>query len=806
MGKKFLHISNIILGVVLAMGISSCSNDDESEILNYYSGRAFTLNINSVKEIQTRSAGETDLNESVFHTLDYYFFAVDENNAAVGNTVFHDTQTGLGEEGSEEFNGRHTYKFNLEDNQLKALFGDDLANNSSCFIYVVANMPADVRTSLGNTPTLAAIQKKDFTTDFTKNEAQPDFVMYGGKRLTLNVDGENLTISTYDREDIPVARDAAKIDLIVTNVQDYIYDDETDPEHPKPIWKAMPETMYVSFYNGVNRSFIASQSNNHIEFADADYFNVRGNGTTGARPLKAVGTEYHHDVPFYSYLSDWNSDTNHGSYIILRLYWKKLVDDEGNPIEDGVEVPTYYQIPTSTNKWYYENRYYQIKVNIGMMGSLEEPEPVLLKDNSYIIVNWGSVMMDAPIRENIFLIVKKDKEEMNNEKQGKVEIATSHPAHAVVRKVEYFDYSAATIYKWTIEKGEFGTQNGQQLVYRLTRTNMTNNNTDIYYLNQDGQNYRSNRWRTEYQSYKTTFDSFIPSTDETHVYLTHDIPDNMYVPYDITVDVTNDKISTPQTVVFTQYPAIYIVGQRSNGYVFVNGYNNTSDFYYSNGNYIKDVYDNRNNKIGTLVRQSDVTNGTGANNNPNNYIINISALSSSSDKAIGNVRGERNNLQYLNLNDYHPGKKSADTKVLVAPSIMIASSYAKTQPMTKESAEKRCASYQENGYPAGRWRLPTYAEVEFIVGLSNAGHIPSLFETNINNGYWCSYGRIYGPTNNTQFYEDSNINVSVRCVYDIWYWGEEHATGTAAQRAIKGDDKTNEQLAALNWNNPWTRN
>ena len=219
MGKKFLHISNIILGVVLAMGISSCSNDDESEILNYYSGRAFTLNINSVKEIQTRSAGETDLNESVFHTLDYYFFAVDENNAAVGNTVFHDTQTGLGEEGSEEFNGRHTYKFNLEDNQLKALFGDDLANNSSCFIYVVANMPTDVRTALGNTPTLETIQKKDFTTDFTKNEAQPDFVMYGGKRLTLNIDGDNMTISTYDREDIPVARDAAKIDLIFTNVQ-----------------------------------------------------------------------------------------------------------------------------------------------------------------------------------------------------------------------------------------------------------------------------------------------------------------------------------------------------------------------------------------------------------------------------------------------------------------------------------------------------------------------------------------------------------------------------------------------------------
>ena len=41
--------------------------------------------------------------------------------------------------------------------------------------------------------------------------------------------------------------------------------------------------------------------------------------------------------------------------------------------------------------------------------------------------------------------------------------------------------------------------------------------------------------------------------------------------------------------------------------------------------------------------------------------------------------------------------------------------------MSFAQAEKRCAAYQENGYPAGRWRVPTEAEIWFMANRSNAG-------------------------------------------------------------------------------------
>ena len=55
----------------------------------------------------------------------------------------------------------------------------------------------------------------------------------------------------------------------------------------------------------------------------------------------------------------------------------------------------------------------------------------------------------------------------------------------------------------------------------------------------------------------------------------------------------------------------------------------------------------------------------------------------------------------------------------------------------------RCAGYQEAGYPAGRWRVPTMAEINYIVQLSGWGVIPSLFsESSGGNGGFGGFGGI----------------------------------------------------------------
>lgn len=117
---------------------------------------------------------------------------------------------------------------------------------------------------------------------------------------------------------------------------------------------------------------------------------------------------------------------------------------------------------------------------------------------------------------------------------------------------------------------------------------------------------------------------------------------------------------------------------------------------------------------------------------------------------------------------------------IIAPSFRIASSYGRCGTnFSMDDAEKRCASYQEYGYPAGRWRVPTRAELEFITTLSAKGFIPSLFNVSPaqTSRYWSAQGMINVLSDGTV--QDNNTQYTngwVRCVYDEWYWGSEKIT------------------------------
>ncbi len=136
------------------------------------------------------------------------------------------------------------------------------------------------------------------------------------------------------------------------------------------------------------------------------------------------------------------------------------------------------------------------------------------------------------------------------------------------------------------------------------------------------------------------------------------------------------------------------------------------------------------------------------------------------------------------LTNYYPTDPNG-TSSMIAPEILIASSYGKTSysNMTLERAAMRCALYQEDGYPAGRWRLPTFSEVKFIMELSTNNTIPTLFQMDKPDyvGYWCANGKVVADRNGKILLETpgnytDNGNTAPRCVYDLWYWGPEHDT------------------------------
>ena len=158
-------------------------------------------------------------------------------------------------------------------------------------------------------------------------------------------------------------------------------------------------------------------------------------------------------------------------------------------------------------------------------------------------------------------------------------------------------------------------------------------------------------------------------------------------------------------------------------------------------------------------------------------------------------------------NTYYEGETT--TVHNLSPELLVASSYGQSgYRVPWDQAAMRCASYQEYGYPAGRWRLPTPAECLFANYLSSQGVIPSLFY----NRYWTSVPNVYYYNGNVYKYDGTNaylINFatgevtttrdtgfqnppvngqtgganmpSSRCVYDKWYWGENNVADYVEQ-------------------------
>ena len=198
------------------------------------------------------------------------------------------------------------------------------------------------------------------------------------------------------------------------------------------------------------------------------------------------------------------------------------------------------------------------------------------------------------------------------------------------------------------------------------------------------------------------------------------------------------------------------------------------------------IHYHNSNLLGTIAHYA---NSTGANANPNMYSISVTDVSQL-DFFISNTRSSTsidfNSLINGNLKQggtgsvstaltgYFPLNNIAYNNNAIAPKFLVASTYGGSfaSGMRYEAARERCASYQENGYPAGRWRLPTDAEIKFIIRLSSNGKIPTLFD----GVFWGSSGNTGVAINaSAGSYSETSGNVvaSVRCIYPVWYWGDE---------------------------------
>ena len=747
---------NILL-TFLALGlVQSCDNED-------FFDNAEQSNVRLTLDLGTRAAAEDPLNEYKIENVELFFY----KKGASYNTQPSYTLSGITSTNIE---------FLMPIDRFKELFPTD--DDTECDVYVIVNRPTEpvdedtektdnvlptdksLNSLRANTILYAPKFKEvyeDPTTNLYSPSKQDNFVMDGFASITRQ--GQKLEGT------INVERVASKISLVIRGISDEVEDEDG------VFWEPVISSMRLSMRRASKRTYLGSTPTSYIYTnRDNDRFSLE------AISLDAVDGQYTTKIPFYTYPTSWANDENSRTHFILAMQWKKKGSDETQT--------TYYEVSVNTKGSYTErNRHYRIFQEIKVLGSKEQSTPVVLYPSDYFILDWGyshsgnaSTDTDAELSRIKYLVVDETQIEMDNVSSKQIYFFSSDP-------VELSDITV----KW-----EYTAQQTSKTITFATKDNVgdpiTDENGDKQYViannsNVDGVNNRIVQQKnandnTDYRVFVTIHNADVnDSKDRSYIYIEHRLDNTMDADADYTsyfIDFTVSHIGAEQyneTIKITQHPMIVIKADPNSvpnetGGVYVNKKN-------SNASY------------------GGVHGLTGNNKNPNRYIISVSALDTGSSYIIGDPRESTvNNLntkftdattmKYTGdtgnraLTYYHPTVETSASEKMISPQFMIASSYGVTNPVDKDNARRRCATYQEDGYPAGRWRLPTQAEIQYIVQLSAWGIIPTLFGTENSydaTKYWSANGAVnVTPATGTVESSSDTSSGPVRCVYDTWYW------------------------------------
>ena len=701
----------------------------------------------------------------------------------------------------------------LTDAAKNRLFGNN--GTSSCRAIVFTNLPQNVLGNITAATTADDIKKMTVTSPFESNEVQQSFVMDGSGEVRLAADGKSAS-GTVD-----VQRAAAKITLSI-RVPESITMGEGEQQ---TTWNSQRSNMRSAIMNGVKTSAVVPS--NHTN-ADGDYYSMPTQATSGNGPRSLnfvegvspeTGYPYIVNIPFYTYPNSWTeaSEETHRTFITLMVPWR-----EG---DTGPYRTSYYQVPINRGTSIARNVSYRINLNVGVLGSFTPDEPFLLEDCSYTAVDWSRENIDVSISDYRYLVVDQEYYTINNEPSISIPLYSSHPVVVQNVTATYYRYNVTSqgnetpvIITQQINQntkdftgGSTGTgwdatqlpsNNGRAIWTCDYAPNSSTDANGLLNLTHDMIQWQPHRtvtssgWepvtyypeisQSQLQTYTASF--YTPTTDAEY----------SRVEFEITI-IHFQHPEYSQTVRVVQYPAMYI---EANQNYPVSGSNARTGNIYVN-------YNQQNGDYDWLAARGL----NGSNRNPNQYILTIGNLSLGTKYIIGDTRqhdinnfmtNTTTNTNERNLNDawystnsmdniqrglryYYPTRSSIDYQYYIAPKILIASSYGVCAgSISYANAQKRCAGYQEMSRPAGRWRIPTFAEMEYMLKLSLNGYIPALY--NSGSTYWCAQGLITTSLNNQNELNNPDTDISrntafVRCVYDEWYWGNDTIPGTGTGAA-----------------------
>lgn len=908
----------IALALSPALGLLSCSDEiyDPGNIDTPSSGSRIILTTGDRSTRAEQIEGENKEENTISNYIIFFFKNPEENAVHF--------VSGLA---NEEL--KYDVPITLTTDNIISIFGDD-KYDGKCTAYALVNLPEDFKiTENGDNiyinykdseveATIKNIEAITITYDFENTDQPGTFVMKGEtSEINYSVDKNevsgtinvkrvaskirlwvNLPSSVYITQDNRIVEPDASGNV---TIEDQIYTKVEFLETGGRIYTPVRDANFkLTLNNGVKKARIDGNTYNdegNRWLESEDYFSIPRTSTLarnieyspeGIEKWKTTSTgktyPFTHKIPLYSYPNAWENtieETNQTS-LLMRLDWNYEAQEKGSTV-NGTEA-TYYQIPVNrqgdkTNIME-SNMYYKIGLSVGMPGSTEIGDPLVIEEASWEAIEWTVEQIDVNLSENRYLVVNQTDWVMNNLENISIPFYTSHDVEVLDVKVSYWRFNDnwnGRSYLGQSHLHSFDNEANEE-------TKLKNNGEGVFSINIDNENHTLNlshpmiTW-DEYRytnNNKTTNEQIKYDSNNSQEFNPDYFIKNgeeEFSPYVFVITIKhydqNNNTEFQETITITQNPSIYIEvshdpsngGDDGNQYTFVNANNTDSN---------SGSWDN-------VTRLSQDFSGT--NENPNMYVIHISQLSSdnyilgdprsldyninlsddsftgkddphkrwnnnevifaannsqtftrrsafiwsttrnytrtqtggnlwnptyrydytdynlvpsiyenlkpdnigsnASSETIGSYINNKNNLCYYYPADETPEGEKGSKEKFIAPILRVASSFAVVGQFDKASSRRRCASFQEAGRPAGRWRLPTKAEIKFMVDLSRQGKIPSLFgySGTANNNryayYWTSTGAIgvnaaQGTT--TEPTDLSGLSIGIRCVYDEWYW------------------------------------
>ncbi|MDE7413015.1 MAG: hypothetical protein K2N05_04385 [Muribaculaceae bacterium] len=821
--KKYIYPFLTLFALAPATILTGCNDDLDFSVENAapdYADGSFTIEIKCA-EASTRAteAGDDTLNENLIKTATVCLWPNGGDWLSSNEPMYMETFTNINSVGSASL------RIPVTEQMVSSLFGID--ESRSCQVFVAVNVDP------GTARTVDDLRALAISSSFDNRQKQDAFVMDGdGVAKMININGKTGALAQVE-----VSRAASKFTLHL-NVEDEVKENVGDNQL---IWNPDFNNIRVKINNGVKNSTLDPKAD---QVKSVDYYNTP-DGLVYSFKEDKESADYPliQSIPFYSYPNSWSGKVNGNesstmTYLTLMVPWTS----------DGGESyrTCYYRVPVAdlSKTEIVRNTSYHVRLRVGVLGSFVPDEPSEIENLSYGALDWGKENIDVDITEVRYLVVDQNNYEVNNEEEIGIQFYSSHPTEVVDAKMTFYRYNfsdqgsgfGVTV---TNEQNNLSKTKTGKPVFTTNFDNSTkvltvshplkvstpkDANGNLVDLTNGDKKYEAPKDRA-----KTQTDAKIKAvTDKIRYYEGTNEDEYTKVEFTVTVQHSDMKGTSNfrETVTIVQYPAMYIssvpnyVAEGATSFNYTGGQGST----YINGNYTgftgmdADLSGGRSDGWTTSIGLS-----TGNLNwNPNMYLITITRLPNGSKYHIGDPRADKINNKLTDasmgkenkttwtgeklstgikttgfitakdingnsrsLTYYYPTKEDASSQKMLAPKFRVCSSYGGTGKILNRSLGRhRAAAYQEMGYAAGRWRLPTYSEIEFLMQLSADLKIPRLFgrSDGIEWHYWSAHGAVCvpgkaAPGQNIDPYlnpkVDNNSAERARFVYDEWYWGEE---------------------------------